>query len=391
MTDRQRLELRQSELRQAFASLAALPELDDEQRAAADRLEAEHADVERQLRAAIRAEGEAAQPDSQERERRGLQARAAVADIFQAAGSQSVTRGATAELQAELGLDPNQVPLALLASPEVRAVTPAPSTSQLTEQPVRGEVFPMSLAAWLGIPRPMVPAGRTTYPVLSTGATVSAPAENASVSETSGAFTAEAISPSRLQASFFASREDLAGFRGMEMALRTNLSEALTDGLDGRLVTGLFSDLTKQTVSAQTNYNNYRSLLVYGRVDGAWAMTASDIRLVMGAGTYAHASAQWRGTSVGDESALDSLMRASGGIRVSPHIAAPDSNNKQDVLVRRGMRPDAYLPMWDGVTILVDPYSRSDTGQIEFTGILLFGFGGVRSGGFRQQQVQVGS
>ena len=55
------------------------------------------------------------------------------------------------------------------------------------------------------------------------------PAENAgSQDETAGGFTADILTPGRIQASFFYSREDRARFAGMSDALRMNLSDALS-------------------------------------------------------------------------------------------------------------------------------------------------------------------
>ena len=60
---------------------------------------------------------------------------------------------------------------------------------------------------------PTVPVGEHVFPVLTTNADVGTPAENAAQAETTGAFSADVLSPSRLQASFFFySREDRARF-----------------------------------------------------------------------------------------------------------------------------------------------------------------------------------
>ena len=50
---------------------------------------------------------------------------------------------------------------------------------------------------------PSVGVGEVVYPVLSSTLTVGTPAENASQSETTGSFTADVLSPTRIQASFF--------------------------------------------------------------------------------------------------------------------------------------------------------------------------------------------
>ena len=47
--------------------------------------------------------------------------------------------------------------------------------------------------------------------------------------------------------------------------------------------------------STQTTYALYRSQFAYGRVDGRYASTTGDLRIVMGAGTYAHSASHVQG------------------------------------------------------------------------------------------------
>ena len=95
------------------------------------------------------------------------------------------------------------------------------------------------------------------------------------------------------------------------------------------------------------------------RIDGRYASVASDIRLVMGAGTYAHADAKWRGTNTNDDvSALDVLMAKSGGVRVSAHV--PDvASARQNVIVRRGTNKDMTVASWQGITIIPDEVTKA--------------------------------
>ena len=88
-------------------------------------------------------------------------------------------------------------------------------------------MFPQSCAAFLNIDTPRVAVGDAVFPVLTKNADVRTPAENADAAETTGSFSASVLSPARLQASFFYSREDRARFAGMDAALRENLSMAL--------------------------------------------------------------------------------------------------------------------------------------------------------------------
>ena len=199
--------------------------------------------IEPEIRAALTAEGvHEFETDSPEaRELRHLADRANLGSIFDAALEHRQTDGAEQELQTHYGLSSNQVPLVLL---ETRAVTPAPSDVGQNQATIIPGVFPQSCAGFMGVDMPTVGVGEAVYPVLTTNATVGTPAENADQAETTGAFSADVLSPSRLQASFFYSREDRARFAGMDASLRQNLNDALSDGLDKQIIAGTNGLLT---------------------------------------------------------------------------------------------------------------------------------------------------
>ena len=247
------------------------------------------------------------------------------------------------------------------------------------------------MAAFLGVDMPTVAVGEAVFPVLTTNATVGTPGENAEQGETTGSFSAEVLSPARLQAAFFYSREDRARFAGMDASLRQNLSEALSDGLDKQVVAGTQGLLTgtnldNNNVSTQTTYALYRSQLAWARVDGKFASSAGDLRIVMGSGTYSHAAAQYRGNN-DNQDALQSLMAATGGIRVSAHV--PDvASTKQNAIVRLGSRRDMVAPIWEGVSLIPDEITKAGFGQIVVTAVLLHAVKVIRKGGFFKQQTQ---
>ena len=394
MTPLHRLQLKQSETRQSLNSLLALDELSDEQRASMGELTATMQQLEVEIRAAIVSEVDptetATEGDAAAREMRSLIAGASIGGIFEATLEHRATEGQTAELQQHLRLSPNQVPLALLM--EERAVTPAPANVAQNQAEIIPAVFPASVAAFLGVDMPTVAVGEAVYPVLSTSATAHTPAENAAAAETTGAFTADVLSPSRIQASFFYSREDRARFAGMDSALRSNLGDALSDKLDeqvlvgtkGLLHTGILPD---HNVTAVTSYATYRSTHAYGRVDGKYANAVGDIRIAMGSATYAHAAAAFRSDNAGDRAAIEDLMQVTGGVQVSAHIPAV-SGNKQNSVIRLGMRRDMVCPLWQGVTLIPDEITKAGTGQIVVTAVMLHAVKVLRTAGFYKQQSQ---
>ena len=386
----QELAIELSETRQAVNAFLDKDDLTDEQRAELDTKTARLRTIEPEIRAALTAEGvHEFQTDSPEaRELRHLADRANLGSIFDAVLEHRATSGAEQEIQTHYGLNSNQVPLAML---ETRAVTPAPSDVGQNQSTIIPGVFPDSCAAFLGVDMPTVGVGEAVFPVLTTNASVGTPAENAAQAETTGSFSADVLSPSRLQASFFYSREDRARFSGMDESLRQNLNDALSDGLDKEILAGsngllTGTNLANNNVTAVTSFALYLSQFGYGRVDGTYASMTGDLRAVVGAATYGNMGAQYRNDSV-DRNALDRLMEITGGVKVSAHVPAVASN-RQNAVIRRGQRRDMVAPTWQGITLIPDEITKAANGQIVITAVMLHAVKILRAAGFHKQQTQ---
>ena len=392
MTKRQKLELRASEIRAKLSELAGVEELTDEQRTAIDELRNEYSDTERKIQAATVGEDEpeGREVRSDDRALAELIGGANVGAIFTATLEHRQTDGREREVQTHFGLAPNQVPLAMLES-RATGVTPAPADVGATQAAIIPAVFPQSCAAFLGVDMPTVPVGEAVFPVLTTSADVNVPAENANSDETAGAFSAEVLSPGRLQAAFFYSREDRARFAGMDEALRSNLSDALSDKLDQQILAGdegLLdgTNLANHNVSTETTYALYREQFAYGRVDGKYASATGELKAVMGSGTFAHAASQYRGNNDNTD-ALMAMGAAGVDVKVSAHVPAV-SGNKQNAIIRLGMRRDMVAAIWEGVTLIPDEVTKGANGQIVVTAVMLHAVQVLRSAGFYKQQTQ---
>ena len=393
MTDKQKLELRQSSIRGRLSELGTA-EATDEAKAEIDTLAVEYSSNEARLRAFMVANDAPVETTTTKegQERAELYASASVGDLVFALvnGRSGVQGGAMGELQKEYGLADNEIHIRQLA-PESYAVTPGASDVGQNQQEIIPYVFPQSCAAFMGVDMPTVGVGEVVFPVLTKELDVRTPAENADADETTGAFSADVLSPSRLQASFFYSREDRARFAGMDSALRENLSMGLSDGLDEQIIAGTNglltgTNLANHNVSTETTYALYRNQFAFGRVDGQFASMTSDIRVVMGADAYAHAASQYRGNN-DNQDALMSLTAALGGVKVSAHVPAV-SGTKQNQIIRLGMRRDMVAPVWSNIALVPDEITLIKKGQIQITAIMLHAVKILRADGFYKQQVQ---
>ena len=393
MLKSQKLSIELSEKRERLNVLLDKPELSSEEKEEREKITKRLIEMEPEIRAAITAEGVEERTDPGESlELRALVDRADLGIIFQSVIEHRATSGAEKELQDHFKLPANAVPLALLRDePETRAVTPAPGDVGHSQQPIIPGVFPQACAAFLGVAMPTVATGEPVFPVLTQNATSHTPAENAAAAETTGSFSADVLSPGRIQASFFYSREDRARFSGMAESLRMNLSDALANELDKQVIAGTNglltgTNLANNNVTAVTTFASYMANFAYGRVDGTWASMTGELRIVAGAGTYAHMGAQYRNNSV-DRNVLDRLMEITGGIKVSAHVPAVASN-KQNSIIRLGMRRDMVAPIWEGVVLIPDEVTKAESGQIVITAVMLHAVKILRTGGFYKQQSQ---
>ena len=383
MTPVQKIQIRMSETREKVNEFASADSAADIARR--ETLVGELKAQEAELRAAIEAEG-AAHTSPKSREWADLSGKFDLGEMFTNVMEHRASSGAIAEVQRERGLGGNAIPTELLM--EHRAVTPAPADVGQNQAQIEGYVFPQSVAAFMGIPSPVVPVGDATFPVLTSDPAAGTPAENAAQSETPGAFSADVLTPGRIQASFFWSREDAARMAGIGGALQEALQGGLADKLDQQIINGT-NGLLNGTIldnharGSASDYAHYVSSLLYGRVDGKYAADLADIRVVMGAETFGNAATKL--PSAGEENALARIRNDSSGVRVSAHVPAAVSN-KQNAVVRLGNRRDMVAPVWGAVTLIPDEVTKAGNGQIVLTAVLLHAVKLLRVGGFYKQE-----
>ena len=394
MTKRQTLEIELASFDSRSMSLLAIESdsLSDEQRSELETKTGRIQKAEVEFRAAVSLDPgpevtEGSQSaDSQLTE---LIQRADLGAIFGAVVEHRQVAGAEGEVQQHFKLGANQVPLELLrGAPETRAVSPAPSDTGASQQPIVPAVFAEGDAAFLNIAQPTVPAGDAVFPVLTSRPTVGGAAYRLNeVAETTGSFSADALAPSRLQASFFYRRTDAARFAGMGEALRQALNAGLSEALDKQVIDQIVTDVARTDSAAIATFATYRERMIYGRLDGRFAPMESDLRILSGASTVANMAGVYR-SNTADDSALDSIRRVSGGVRVSAHVAAV-ANKKQDSIVRRGSRMDAVAALWEGITLIPDEISKAKSGELVITAVLLAAFKTIRTDGFARIESQV--
>ena len=404
---------RQSRERGRMAELSLLDTLDTETRAELDTIEKGTADLERQLRAAaVAADTEdrssvidaATGAEAEDRDRLELRSRASIGRFLLGAGGRQ--SGAEAELQQELGLNAQQIPLEMWQPAETRAegalekrvITPAPSTVGVNLDALRPYVFAPSVVDKLMIEMPMVESGTFATGTISTAATADAVPKGGTgttgdVPETAAAWTTETTTPHRVGASLLLAAEDVAavGVGNFESILRQHISLVLSDELDDQLLngdgqnddlTGIFERLTNPSTPAATvaSFDDYVAAFA-GGVDGLWASMMSQVSIVAGVDTYRLSAQTFRDIAAADLGSIsfaDYAMAHTAGWWTNRRMPATAANVQQAILCRKGhsMMPDpmrlAVAPTW-GYLSVDDIYSGARKGQRRYVLSVLVG------------------
>ena len=383
--------------------LIPLAELTDEVRAEQLTLRQRAPVVQGELQAA-RDEQRAAQEqgvtlDTADTELRQLTKRANLGGVFTAAMDGRPTDGAEAELQKHYGLASNQVPIEMLridrGVDEVRAAATVPtSVADAVQAQVITPVFASGDGAFLGIERPTIPVGTASFPILSTPPSVKGPfTDSSDAAQTDATFIANSLSPERLQASYSYRTSDASRFAGLDPSLRLALNGGLQEKLDQQAINGSDgllngSNLDNHNVTATTSFAGYLSGLLYGRVDGRYSRSPGDCRILVGQSAFSHSSAVYK-SSESDETASERLSARSGGMMVSAHVPGI-SSKRQNVLIRLGLAAGAAIqPLWNAVSILVDPFSKAVQGEVVVHATLMSNFAITRTAQWYKQQIQI--
>ena len=329
--------------------------------------------------------------------------------------------GAEGELRAELKLSDQAVPLeALLPTPEERAdaVSPqdaagqplASGTINVSTGPMLERIFTQTDTAFLGIGMPMVPAGERRYPVMVGGTSAAMQARGGEPDAGAAKFSVVDANPHRLTGRYVLDLEGVAEMGGMlESTLRADLRREMGFQLDNQVlngdgtganVSGILASLDDEAFPAltggakdpvQLTWENARQML-YTLLDGKYARTESDVRLLIGDSTYNRLRNVYRSGDASDVDGIDALRAMGAAVRRSFLIPAqsaylPSATKREQHVVWAAEPMAAVAPVWQGITMIRDPYTNAGKAQIVLTAHMLFDFIFRRKDGWKDLAV----
>ena len=413
MTTSQKLTIKASEIRTKLNELSTSETLTDDQRTEIETLGTEYRDVEAKLRAAIIAEDEAVTEaetrgggngDGEDAEIRSLQDRVSLGTYLRGYVHGVQLSGAERELAEARNLSTagNVIPWDVLvlqeATAETRAdaVTPSPATGNPVGQAeIVQRVFARSATGMLGVQMPSVPVGTASFPIIGTGQSAQFVSAGTAKDAAAGQILPHLLTPVRLQARVQFRLEDTMTTRGLESALREDLSGAMADQLDaqllgagdaqvrGFLATSAQGGLTAYAdPSATATFASVAQQAARG-VDGVFSGTVAECSWVVGVESYEVLSGLFATND--STSATDRLEMKMRGFMASAHIPAAVSDIQQGILAKHGAMDgnrNAVCPVWEGVMMERDPITNATTGAVQITATAFYNFRALRPAGF---------
>ena len=386
MTILQKLQLRQSEIRQAINTLLGNDARTDDQQGELEKLTGEGQKIEPELRAALIAapdpEVTTITGDSEIRERAELRSKTGLADYLRAAAGGSAVTGAAAEYATSLGVPTvGHLPMALFGRsapmPETRAITPGPAVDGPV-QPTVPYVFERSAAASLGIMMPSVPAGQVQIPKITTAPPTDTLAKDGAAPKTAAAVSLVNQAPVRIAGSFEVRVEDLAVMPSLETALGESLQGSMSNEFDEQVfngaageLNGLFTQAADESAASAvetytTGIGRFAAL-----VDGKHSYTLADVRAVIGSKTFALYAGLFANSNKGDMSLFDYLTHQLGSIRVSDRVPGVSSSAQRCICVLTASAEMPKIHVWDAMQVIRDPYSGAGAGKVTITATAL--------------------
>lgn len=413
MTNKQKIELRLSEVRQRLNEIAGIEgdAFTDEIRGEADALQTEYADLEIRHRAAITSEAEEearmqgafGDGDGESAEIRQLMGAVSLADYLSPASAGVGIEGRAKELNEALKVEAVgksggvAIPWAVLAGPtppekreaERRAFTDTGDyAGGIAARPILQRLFGPGILDALGVRIDSVPSGRTEWPLLTGGVAPTQKAEGtAADAAVAASFTTETLKPKRLTGRYEYTHEQASQVPGIEEALRRDLADAVRSKMSDLALNGdedtnahepdgFYQKLDEPDVpGAMATYADFAGSPA-SAVDGIHAQNEMQVSVVLGVASYRLAAKTYRTGAGSDESASEALKRRSMSCIASSYVpAAPTSGgraNVQDGNIFHGagpngggsMRGDSIAAMWPTLEVIRDPYSQASQGVI---------------------------
>ena len=346
------------------------------------------------FRAALAVEQEAADADPdagterhtdpQEREIARLLEKADVADFFDPIAGGRMVEGAAAELRcATLGdtAPGNMMPLdVFLPTPaelqyRVDTATTYGTPVQDNASGIAARLFPVGALDYMGVQRPTVQYGTTSYVQLVSAAVADARLPGVALDAVASTFTVKSLNPSRVVARVNYDSILDARLQGASDALVADLRSQISQKLDlvGLLGQAAVTDVSPALIGIisalpdptdPTAASTWTDVLdAYDNIDGIAATDDSNVRMLVNLESWRYI----RGLQIDTSGSLLRDRLPAGRFRASANMPAGVSDISTALTYAAGEGRGFIQPVWRGVALIRDPYSESSEDRVSVT------------------------
>ena len=271
----------------------------------------------------------------------------------------------------------------------LRAAFGSGSTVMSMQDPVIGDVFAASIAAFLMTRFSSAPVGDALELVLtSTGAGITA---DRATRAAAGSLAARTLTPKAIRAVYDINKTDLQRFRGLESSLRADLPRAVNDVVDFNVLQG--SSFSGSILARTTDPMDPSAVVAFGTgnttiaagVDGKHARSRKEIKVVVNPNTYQVFSGLIASNTA--VSLIDFIEMNYGGIMTTSNMPATASTIAKGIVCKTGpgVMYNGIAKMWGGgIQVIRDEYSKAPENQLIVTANLYADYDVVRPAGYLQ-------
>ena len=276
----------------------------------------------------------------------------------------------------------------------LRAAFGSGSTVMSMQDPVIGDVFGASTAAFLMTRFSSAPVGDALELVLtSSGAGITA---DRTARAAAGSLAARTLTPKAIRAVYDINKTDLQRFRGLESSLRADLPRAITDVMDANVLNG--SNFSGSILARTTDPSTPTVIVTFGSgiaslagaIDGKHARTLKETKLVVNPETI-----RLMYSLLASNTAVtlpDYYMMNSGGLMTTSNMPATASMIAKAIACKTGpgVMYNGIAKLWGGgVQVIRDEYSKAPENQLIVTANIYADYDVVRPAGYLQIEFKV--
>ena len=394
MTKYQRLKIEERSLKQELSGIMSKSELEDSERERLRAINTRMVNLQDELTAAQLLEPDTKETrtdDSESREMRALFEKASILDYVAEGVDGATLDGASLELRRELmpNLDGRgYFPIDLLfggvleTRADVLSTVPATDAPEENQRPISQPVQPGSIADYLGITRPTVPVGTSTWLTLSAGPTADYRLEGKGKDAQAISLVSKSVDPVRVTTRVKFGSETTFRVKGYEAAVNQALRNAMGEKLDAVAVTGqaasnnvspkidgLINSLTSP--ANPSDPATWADILgIYpGRVDGKYSQDGSNVRLLVAPDVFKFA----HGLQIETSGNLLKDALPDGRFKASSFMPDKTNGNIATTISYAGGHTGYYQPVWRNARIIRDDITGAASGTIAATLIMFSG------------------